>query len=89
MAFQCDFCGKKPIVGGRELRTGTRGFLKKRIKRVFRPNLRWVKIKVRNEKALSRARICSKCLKRARKEERWQAERGLLILNTRLQSRPS
>ncbi|MBU0708165.1 hypothetical protein KJ596_00220 [Patescibacteria group bacterium] len=67
MAFQCDLCGKKPITGGRERRTGTRGFLKKRVKRVFRPNLRRVTVTVNGEK--EKMRICTKCLKRIKKDE--------------------
>lgn len=67
MAKVCEICAKKPITGGREQRTGTRGYLKKRVKRRFQPNLR--RVTLETEEGFKRLRICAKCLKRIRREE--------------------
>ncbi|OQX50695.1 hypothetical protein B5M47_03445 [candidate division CPR3 bacterium 4484_211] len=64
MSFRCDLCGKGALKGGAERRTGTRGFLKKRLKRHFKPNLR--RVKVMTAGGIKRMRLCTKCLKKTK-----------------------
>ncbi|MBU1110232.1 50S ribosomal protein L28 [Patescibacteria group bacterium] len=74
MPRECGICGKKTITGGRERRTGTRGFLKKRIKRIFKPNLRRVTVDAGDGKK-KRMRICTRCLRTLKKKIREKAEK--------------
>ncbi len=68
MAAVCELCGKGSHFGNRVARTGTRGWVKRRSKRKFKPNLRKVRVEVDGE--VKRMKICTKCLK-SRKVE-WQ-----------------
>lgn len=61
MSAICELCGKGPITGNHISRTGTRGWVKKRSKKVFKPNLRRVKVLV--DGRVQRMRICAQCLK--------------------------
>jgi len=66
----CDLCGKGIISGRKVARTGTRGWVKRRSKRTFKPNLRQVKVMVNGK--MKRMRICAKCLKSKKVE--WEEE---------------
>ncbi|MFW6143687.1 MAG: 50S ribosomal protein L28 [Patescibacteria group bacterium] len=61
MSAVCELCGKGAQFGNTLSRTGTRGYLKKRSKRKFSPNLRKVRVMVDGE--IKRMKVCAKCLK--------------------------
>ena len=61
MSAVCELCGKATMFGRSVSRTGTMGWVKRRTKRMFRPNLRRVRVMVDGE--TKRMRICAKCLK--------------------------
>ena len=64
MPAVCELCGKRVITGRRVARTGTRGWVKRRSKRVFKPNLRRVRVMVDGK--MKRMKLCAKCLKSRR-----------------------
>lgn len=70
MSAICELCGKGTTTGRRVSRTGTRGWVKRRSKRAFKPNLKRVKVMVDGE--MKRMRICAKCLKS--KKIAWEEE---------------
>ncbi|MBA3967689.1 MAG: 50S ribosomal protein L28 [Nitrospirales bacterium] len=55
MAFSCDVCGKKRLVGNNVSHANNR------TKRVFRPNLRTVRALVKG--AAQRIKVCTRCLR--------------------------
>jgi len=61
MSAVCEICGKGALFGNNVARTGTRGWVKRRSKRKFKPNLRKVRVEVNGE--VKRMKICAKCLK--------------------------
>ncbi len=70
MAYICEICNKKTVVGrSQKHKRGVAGKRwKKRVKatpRLFRPNLQNVTLKI-NEK-IEKKRICTKCLKAIKK----------------------
>ena len=71
MALICEICGKGTSVGRRKRhKRGVAGkrWLKRAQKtpRLFKPNLQAVTLKIKGEKR--RMRICTKCLKKIKKE---------------------
>lgn len=69
---KCVICGKKAMTGMSVSRTGTRGFIKKRSKRRFKPNIRTVKIKA--VKGTKKLKVCAKCLKTMKKKQSQNAK---------------
>lgn len=61
MAAVCELCGKGSMFGNQVSRTGTRGWVKNRSKKQFKPNLRKVRVEVDGE--VKRMKICTQCLK--------------------------
>lgn len=71
MAVSCNICGKTTVVGRSQKHK--RGIAGKRwrnrapsTRRVFKPNLNMVSVKVGDEKA-EQMRLCGKCIKRIKK----------------------
>ena len=63
---RCQICGKKPVKGNKVIRTGTGKWIKKRVSVVRKPNLQSVTIVKDGQK--KKLRVCTKCLKRLRRE---------------------
>jgi large subunit ribosomal protein L28 len=61
MARVCELCGKGAMKGNAVARTGTRGYVKGRSLRNFKPNLRKVKVEIGGRPKTMR--ICAQCLK--------------------------
>ena len=57
---RCYICGKKRMVGRQVSHSGVR------TPRIFRPNLQWRRVNLGG--TLVRIRICTKCLKRLKKD---------------------
>ena len=55
MAFQCDICGKRPLVGNNVSHANNR------TKRVFRPNLQTIRALVNG--ATRRLLVCTRCIR--------------------------
>lgn len=64
---KCSVCGKKAASGMSVARTGTRGFIKKRSKRRFKPNIRTVRVEA--GEGTKKLKVCAKCLKTMKKKK--------------------
>ncbi len=60
MIYACQICGKGKETGHNV------SYSKRRTRRVFLPNLSWVKLNLQGE--VGKMRICMKCLKKMKKE---------------------
>ncbi len=63
--MRCQVCGKKPVVGNKLIRTGTGKWIKKRVKKVRKPNLQKATLLVSGQE--KKALICTSCLKKLKK----------------------
>ncbi|KUK84211.1 MAG: 50S ribosomal protein L28 [Microgenomates bacterium 39_6] len=63
--MHCQVCGKKPVVGNKLVRTGTGKWIKKRVKKVRKPNLQKATLLVSDQE--KKAFVCTKCLKKLKK----------------------
>ena len=68
MGMQCDVCGKKPAVGNQYTKRGKAKYLGGNgvkvtgiSKRIFRPNLQRMQVKVGG--SVTTARVCTQCLR--------------------------
>jgi len=80
---KCSICGKKAVSGMSVARTGTRGFIKKRSKRRFKPNIRTVRIKT--GEGTKKIKVCAKCLKNLKLKTPTFAEASAGRQNSKLQ----
>ena len=71
---RCQICGKKPVKGNKVIRTGTGKWIKKRVPVVRKPNLQTITIIKNGQK--KKMRICTKCLKRLKKEGKLKNLKG-------------
>lgn len=62
MAMRCDICGKRRVIGRKVSHSGVK------TRRIFKPNIHtaWV---IKNGRRI-RMRLCTKCLRRIRKEQK-------------------
>ena len=63
--MRCQVCGKKPVVGNKLIRTGTGKWIKKRVKKVRKPNLQKATLLVSGKE--KKVLICTSCLKKLKK----------------------
>jgi large subunit ribosomal protein L28 len=63
--MRCQVCGKKPVVGNKLIRTGTGKWIKKRVKKVRKPNLQKATLLVSGKE--KKVLVCTSCLKKLKK----------------------
>jgi len=66
--MRCQICYKGPSHGNKVIRTGTGKWIKKRVKKIRKPNLQKVTIVENGEE--KKLIVCAKCLKRLKKEDK-------------------
>ncbi len=64
---RCQICQKGPVTGGKIRRTGTGKWVKKRVKKVRKPNLQKATL-LADDGTEQKIMVCTKCLKRLKKE---------------------